>query len=443
MREADLQMEDVIGSCWKLYKGGVNLGSTSVNVAVVGLGFVGLPLAVHMARHNCVVLGIDNEQFGNSYIPDVPSDSVKEVMQAKRFSARLPFGQVGKADYVIVTVPTPMDKQNNEPDLRALVSAAEYIAGHLRRGQTVVFESSTYPGTLEEVILPILATSGLQAGKDFFLGYSPERIDPGNRQFGIRQIPKVISGLTPACCKKVQELYGRLFDTVVPVSSPKVAEMCKLFENIYRFINISLVNEMLILCRKMNISFHETLQAAATKPFGFTPFKPGPGIGGHCIPVDPLYFQWRAAQFGLTSRMIEAARTVNEEMPKEIASLVTDLLKRPDAPNSQPSVLLLGVAYKKDVSDLRESPAFDIFALLQEAGFQVTYHDPLIPEMELAGRKHTSIPLTAERLGAADLVVVITDHSSFHWDFISRHSRFILDTRGIYPESHDKVVRWA
>ncbi|MFM1652333.1 nucleotide sugar dehydrogenase [Brevibacillus sp. B_LB10_24] len=426
------------------------MGSTSVNVAVVGLGFVGLPLAVHMARRNCIVLGIDMDSdkieklhLGHSYIPDVPSDRVKEVVQAKRFSAGLPSGQVGKADYVIVAVPTPMDEQNKKPDLEALVSAAQYIARHLRRGQTVVFESSTYPGTLEEVILPILATSGLQAGKDFFLGYSPERIDPGNRQFGIRQIPKVISGLTPACCKKVKELYVTLFDTVVPVSSPKVAEMCKLFENIYRFINISLVNEMLIMCRKMNISFRETLQAAATKPFGFTPFKPGPGIGGHCIPVDPLYFQWRAAQFGLSSRMIEAAKTVNEQMPKEIVSLVTELLKRKDGPNSQPSVLLLGVAYKKDVSDLRESPAFDIFALLQEAGIQVAYHDPLIPEMELAGQKYTSIPLTAERLRAADLVVVITDHSSFPWDFIGRHSRFILDTRGIYPESHEKVVRWA
>jgi len=426
------------------------LGRKPVDVAIIGLGFVGLPLAMHFADQGHTVLGIDKDKekiehlrTGKSYIPDVTAETIQHQISEGSFQAGLPSETIADASYIVVTVPTPMDEENKEPDLRALISASKFIANHLRQGQTVIFESSTYPGTLEEVILPILSQSGLQVGKDFFLGYSPERIDPGNQQFSIKQIPKVVSGQTLACRDKVIELYSSVFEKIVPVSSPKVAEMCKLFENIQRLVNISLVNEMHLLCLKMGIDFYEALQAAATKPFGFTLYTPGPGIGGHCIPVDPLYFQWKAGQYGLSSRMIEAAHGINQEMPQTIVSRLAEAVDRSkNNKGEQPiKLLVLGITYKKDVNDIRESPALEIFKLLLSKGYQVDYHDPLVSEVTIENEVIRSQPLSKEILEQADAVVITTDHSSLDWDFIGQHAQLIMDTRGIYPQSHEKVVR--
>jgi len=408
------------------------------HIAVIGLGYVGLPLAVHMAGRGARILGIDKDlakikqlQKGNSYIPDVPSADVGRLVENKLLVPSLPTRRLSEADTIIVTVPTPVTEGERKPDLSALREATRYIAKHLRKGQTIIYESSTYPGTLEEEIQPILAESGLEAGEEYYLCYSPERIDPGNRQYQLPQIPKVVSGLTPACLNQVKEIYSQYFDTIVPVSSPRVAEMCKIFENIQRLVNISLVNEMNLICQQMNVNFREALAAAATKPFGFTPYSPGPGIGGHCIPVDPLYFQWKAEKLGLSSTLIEEAHKINLNMPAAVVEQVGVLLATQNIENSPASVLLVGVAYKKDVNDVRESPALEIFRLLHEAGCQVEYHDPHVPEIRVADGIRYSVPLTADRLQQADVVVILTDHTQTDWALVEKEAKRIVDTRGV------------
>lgn len=341
-------------------------------IVVIGLGYVGLPLATHFASCGFSVLGLDNDSSkiesikeNKTYIPDVSDQLLKELNIQGLFKSSLPENSVEefkKATYIIVTVPTPLG-ENSEPDLGFIISATKFINENLQQGQTVIFESSTYPGTLEEIVLPILEQPHRKVGVDFYLGYSPERIDPSNNKYTLQSIPKVVSGQTEECIKKVLWLYKQAFDHPVPVSSPKVAEMCKLFENIQRLVNISLVNEVYLLCRKLNIDFYESLQAAATKPFGFTPYWPGPGIGGHCIPVDPLYFQWKVNQYGMKSRMIEVAQDINNQMSHEVVTQVKESLS-----NDKGRVLLIGLAYKKDVNDLRESPSLEIFELLVNEG---------------------------------------------------------------------------
>lgn len=407
-------------------------------VAVLGLGFVGLPLAVHIYERGYPVIGFDKNRVklrllrnGNSYIPDVPREKVKEMIQAGvQFSE--PSEQIREAAYMIVSVPTPLNEVGN-PDLTALKSASNFIAKHLQPGQTVVFESSTYPGTLEEVILPILSKSGLTVGKDYYLGYSPERIDPGNSQYPLESIPKVVSGLTPACREKVNQLYSTLFRQTVPVSQPKVAELCKLFENIQRLVNISLVNEMDLICESMGIDFRETLQAASTKPFGFTPYWPGPGIGGHCIPVDPLYFQWKAMQYGHKSKLIEAAHEINACMPRSIVDKIERKLGQICGGASRKKVLLIGVAYKKDVNDTRESSAFGVFKLLLTKGYQVEYHDPLVSAVNVASRKYVSKVLDKNLLQSSDIVVILTDHTGIDWKLVGEYANAVIDTRGVLP----------
>ncbi|EEK75082.1 UDP-glucose 6-dehydrogenase [Bacillus mycoides] len=327
------------------------------------------------------------------------------------------------SEYVIVTVPTPIN-ENKEPDLSALVSASHYIQQHLQEGQTFIFESSTYPGTLEEVIIPIISQTGKKVGEDYYIGYSPERIDPANSQYSVETIPKVISGQTEQCKQKVQDLYSTIFDVVVPVSSPKVAEMCKLFENIQRLVNISLVNELNILCESLNINFYEVLEAASTKPFGFTPYWPGPGIGGHCIPVDPLYFQWRIKKSGAISQLIEAAHVINEEMPAKIIGKVKGVVQSPA------TVLIVGIAYKKDVNDLRESPALPIIQLLIKEGYKIEYHDPYISTAKIGDTLYQSVPLDEQRIKQADCILIVTDHSSIDWNLFKGIER-LIDTRGI------------
>ncbi|HDR7565479.1 MULTISPECIES: nucleotide sugar dehydrogenase [Bacillus] len=407
--------------------------SASSKVTIIGLGYVGLPLAVLFAERGHAVLGLDKDTRkiesiikGESYIPDVSSNVLQNLLNERKLIVNTPDKGVAEfqnSEYVIVTVPTPIN-ENKEPDLSALVSASHYIQQHLQEGQTFIFESSTYPGTLEEVIIPIISQTGKKVGEDYYIGYSPERIDPANSQYSVETIPKVISGQTEQCKQKVQDLYSTIFDVVVPVSSPKVAEMCKLFENIQRLVNISLVNELNILCESLNINFYEVLEAASTKPFGFTPYWPGPGIGGHCIPVDPLYFQWRIRKAGVISQLIEAAHVINEEMPAKIIGKVKGVVQSPA------TVLIVGIAYKKDVNDLRESPALPIIQLLIKEGYKIEYHDPYISTAKIGDTLYQSVPLDEQRIKQADCILIVTDHSSIDWNLFKGIER-LIDTRGI------------
>lgn len=394
--------------------------NASSKVTIIGLGYVGLPLAVLFAERGHAVLGLDKDTRkiesiikGESYIPDVSSNVLQNLLKERKLIVNTPdkgAAEFQNSEYVIVTVPTPIN-ENKEPDLSALVSASHYIQQHLQKGQTFIFESSTYPGTLEEVIIPIISQTGKKVGEDYYIGYSPERIDPANSQYSVQTIPKVISGQTELCKQKVQNLYSTVFDIVVPVSSPKVAEMCKLFENIQRLVNISLVNELNILCESLNINFYEVLEAASTKPFGFTSYWPGPGIGGHCIPVDPLYFQWRIRKAGVISQLIEAAHVINEEMPKIIGK-VKGVVQSPA------TVLIVGIAYKKDVNDLRESPALPIIQLLIKEGYKIEYHDPYISTAKIGDTLYQSVPLDEQRIKQADCILIVTDHSSIDWNLL-------------------------
>ncbi|HDR7634147.1 MULTISPECIES: nucleotide sugar dehydrogenase [Bacillus] len=407
--------------------------NASSKVTIIGLGYVGLPLAVLFAERGHAVLGLDKDTRkiesiikGESYIPDVSSNVLQNLLNERKLIVNTPDKGVAEfqnSEYVIVTVPTPIN-ENKEPDLSALVSASHYIQQHLQEGQTFIFESSTYPGTLEEVIIPIISQTGKKVGEDYYIGYSPERIDPANSQYSVETIPKVISGQTEQCKQKVQDLYSTIFDVVVPVSSPKVAEMCKLFENIQRLVNISLVNELNILCESLNINFYEVLEAASTKPFGFTPYWPGPGIGGHCIPVDPLYFQWRIRKAGAISQLIEAAHVINEEMPAKIIGKVKGVVQSPA------TVLIVGIAYKKDVNDLRESPALPIIQLLIKEGYKIEYHDPYISTAKIGDTLYQSVPLDEQRIKQANCILIVTDHSSIDWNLFKGIER-LIDTRGI------------
>ncbi|MFB5252211.1 nucleotide sugar dehydrogenase [Bacillus mycoides] len=407
--------------------------NASSKVTIIGLGYVGLPLAVLFAERGHAVIGLDKDTRkiesiikGESYIPDVSSNVLQNLLNERKLIVNTPDKGVAEfqnSEYVIVTVPTPIN-ENKEPDLSALVSASHYIQQHLQKGQTFIFESSTYPGTLEEVIIPIISQTGKKVGEDYYIGYSPERIDPANSQYSVETIPKVISGQTEQCKQKVQDLYSTIFDVVVPVSSPKVAEMCKLFENIQRLVNISLVNELNTLCESLGIDFYEALEAASTKPFGFTPYWPGPGIGGHCIPVDPLYFQWRIRKAGAISQLIEAAHVINEEMPAKIIGKVKGMVQSPA------TVLIVGIAYKKDVNDLRESPALPIIQLLIKEGYKIEYHDPYISTAEIGDTLYQSVPLDEQRIKQADCILIVTDHSSIDWKLFKGIER-LIDTRGI------------
>ncbi|WP_144502558.1 nucleotide sugar dehydrogenase [Bacillus thuringiensis] len=402
-------------------------------VTVIGLGYVGLPLAVHFAKQGYKVIGLDQDEEkikmiskGESYIPDVSSEVLRKLLQDNKLIVYTPTNGVKefkKSNYVIVTVPTPIN-QKKEPDLSALISASNYIQQNLQTGQTFIFESTTYPGTLEEIVIPIISRFGKKAGVDYYIGYSPERIDPSNDQYTVQSIPKVVSGQTEKCKQKALALYATVFDKVVPVSSPKVAEMCKLFENIQRLVNISLVNELNALCKKLNIDFREAIEAAATKPFGFMPYWPGPGIGGHCIPVDPLYFQWKVNEYGLTSELIEVAHQINARMPQEVVNQVKEVVQSPA------SILVIGIAYKKDVNDMRESPAIPIIQLLVDAGYVVQYYDPFISSAKIGDTFYESIVLEETILKQIGCTLILTDHSNIDWQLI-KQANHIVDTRGV------------
>lgn len=407
----------------------------SVTVGIVGLGYVGLPLAMAFAEGGARVVGVDVDVRkveallnGESYVQDVPAAMLKAQMARGLFTPATDFGQLREADAIIICVPTPLRK-TREPDMSYIVGAAEGVLAVCHAGQLIVLESTTYPGTTEEVFQPPLTALGYRLGEDFFLAFSPERIDPGNQRFTVRNTPKVIGGLTPACTEVAAALYALAVSRVVPVSSPRAAEMVKLLENTFRAVNIGLVNEVALMCAKLEVDVWEVIDAASTKPYGFMKFTPGPGIGGHCIPVDPLYLSWKLKALNYTARFIELADTINGQMPHHVVTLVAEALNEDGKPLRDAAVLVVGAAYKPDVDDVRESPALDVMIELRRRHAQVAYHDPHVPALRLGEAVLHATPLTAAALAAADCVVVLTAHSTLDWDLIAAHARAIVDTR--------------
>jgi UDP-N-acetyl-D-glucosamine dehydrogenase len=410
----------------------------TARVGIVGLGYVGLPLAETFAWGGYPVLGFDIDpdkvaalKHGRSYIGHICAERVAEMVNSGRFDATTDPGRFGDVDALIICVPTPLTEAR-EPDLSYIEGTARSILPHLRPGQLVILESTTYPGTTEELLRPILEESGLEAGTDFFLAYSPEREDPGNRDFGTRNIPKVVGGVNAVCRDLAVALYEPVVEGVVPVSGTRVAEACKILENTYRAVNIALVNELKGVFDAMGIDVWEVIAAARTKPFGFQAFYPGPGLGGHCIPIDPFYLTWAARKYGLHTRFIELAGEVNTAMPGRVVARIAEALNEHGKPLKGSRVCVLGVAYKKDVDDPRESPAFTILELLERRRAVVSYNDPHVPT--LPRMRHHSIrldsqPLTEEYLAGQDCVVVVTDHSEYDFGWIVRHTSLVVDTR--------------
>lgn len=418
-------------------------------IGIVGLGYVGLPL---MLRYNAIgfrVLGIDIDvekveqlNTGKSYIEHIASEHVSRARNSG-FEATCDFARASECDALILCVPTPLNKYR-EPDMSFVINTTEAIKPYLRAGQVVSLESTTYPGTTEEELLPRVESGGLRVGENIFLVYSPEREDPGNPNFETRTIPKVIGGHTPKCLEVGIALYEQAIDQVVPVSSTKAAEMTKLLENIHRAVNIGLVNEMKVVADRMGIDIFEVVDAAATKPFGFTPYYPGPGLGGHCIPIDPFYLTWKAREYGLHTRFIELSGEVNQAMPEYVLGKLMDGLNERGQALKGSRILVLGIAYKKNVDDMRESPSVEIMELVQAKGGVVAYSDPHVPSFPKMREHHfdlSSEPLTAENIASFDAVVLATDHERFDYDLIQTHARLIVDTRGKYRTPHPNVIK--
>jgi len=411
-----------------------------VRVAVIGLGYVGLPLALEFARAGFQVTGVESDpervervRQARSYIQDVGDEELREQVQAGRLRAERDYGRLAGCGAVIICVPTPLRK-TRDPDLSFVVESVRQVRSHLSRGMVVVLESTTYPGTTDELVRPILEGTGLRAGRDFFLAFSPERVDPGPAysQFTIRNVPKVVGGVTAACTRVAGALYGAVVERVVPVSGTRVAEMVKLLENTYRSVNIALVNELALMCHRLEIDVWEVIEAAKTKPFGFQAFYPGPGLGGHCIPIDPFYLAWKARLHGFEPRFIDLAGQVNAAMPAHVVGLVADLLNEQRKPVRGSRIHLLGAAYKRGVSDTRESPALTIMELLLQKGALLSYSDPHVPRVRLAdGTELRSCQVRECPLERMDCVLIVTDHDEFPWEEVVRRSPLILDTRNV------------
>jgi len=428
------------------------LENRQATVGILGLGYVGLPLALAFSKAGFPVLGFDVDDSkvdqlnrGESYISHIKSAAVAEASSGGRLTATADFSRLGEPDVLVICVPTPLTSQR-EPDMTYVVSTAEAIAKALRPGQLVALESTTYPGTTEELLRELLETSGLICGEDFFLAYSPEREDPGNPDFATTTIPKVVGGVDDTSTDLAIALYGSVVVETVRVSSARTAEAAKLLENIFRAVNIALVNELKIVYDEMDIDIWEVLDAAATKPFGFMRFNPGPGWGGHCIPIDPFYLSWKARQYGIATRFIELAGEVNIRMPQRVVEKLQGALNGQGKPVKGSKILVLGLAYKKDVADPRESPAFEILSQLFELGAEVSYHDPHIPQApSMRSWKHLgaleSKPLTKEVLNSQDAVILVTDHSAVDYDFVLEHAPLLIDTRGVHRQPNPKVVR--
>jgi UDP-N-acetyl-D-glucosamine dehydrogenase len=425
--------------------------SRRARTGVVGLGYVGLPLAVELAKAGFRATGIDLDprktqaiQEGRSYIPDVSNADVLALTQEGKLDATTDFSIVRELDTINICVPTPLRK-TKDPDMSYIVSAVEAIAKHLHEGMLIVLESTTYPGTTEEVVQPLLEATGLKAGVDFFIAFSPERVDPGNPTFQTHNVPKVVGGLTPDCLKLAAALYGTAIQTIVPVSSTRVAEMVKLLENTFRAVNIGLVNELALMCDKMNIDVWEVVDAAKTKPFGFMAFYPGPGLGGHCIPIDPFYLSWKAKQTGFDPRFIELAGHINAGMPHYVAEKVAEALNTKRKAVNGSNILIAGVAYKRDCDDVRESPALDVMGLLHGKGATVAYADPHVPEVygrEWSGRLDIkAVELSRGSIGRYDCVVIITDHKAFDYAAIVAEADIVVDTRNAIKKPYPHVFR--
>ena len=420
----------------------------TAKTGIIGLGYVGLPLAVEMAKAGFQVTGIDLSQEkvnalnrGVSYIPDVPSQTVESFVAAERLRATQSLAAVGELDTINICVPTPLRK-NKDPELSYIIAAVEVIRNHIRAGQLIILESTTYPGTTREVVLPILEESGLKAGSDFFLAYSPERVDPGNSIFHTQNIPKVVGGITPRCAETAGFFYRQYIDNVFSVSSTDCAEMVKLLENTFRSVNIALANEMALTCHSFGIDVWEVIEAAKTKPFGFMPFYPGPGLGGHCIPVDPYYLTWKARMKGCEPRLIELAGHINSQMPAFVIRGMADALNEKRKCLNGAKVLALGVAYKRDTNDVRESPALQVLLGLQEKGCEIHFSDPYVPQITINEMNLDSVNLSPELLQSMDLVVILTDHSGFDYATIAKFSPLIFDTRNALRDlSYGNVCR--
>jgi UDP-N-acetyl-D-glucosamine dehydrogenase len=406
---------------------------------VVGLGYVGLPLILLINRKGFRSLGFDIDlkkvaklKAGRSYIEHFPDSAIADLVSGGRFDATTDFSRAGEADTMSICLPTPLDR-NMQPDLTAIKATITAMAPHLRAGQLIILESTTYPGTTEEVLQPILERGGLKVGCDIFLAFSPEREDPANPNYSAANIPKVLGGVTPVCRDLVMAYYGRLFERLVPVSNCRAAEMTKLLENIYRCVNIALVNELKLLSQRMDINIWEVIEAAATKPFGFQPFYPGPGLGGHCIPIDPFYLSWKAREYDFTTRFIDLAGEINTRMPYEVVERTVEALGQRGRVPKGAKILVLGVAYKKNVDDIRESPALKVIHLLKERGAEISYYDPHVPFFR--SERHGELParslkaLTPKVISAADAVVILTDHDAVDYETVVRHARLVVDTR--------------
>jgi UDP-N-acetyl-D-glucosamine dehydrogenase len=425
------------------------LEARTARVSVIGLGYVGLSLAVELAKAGIVVRGVDLDlervsllNRGESYLVDVPADALAPLVASGRLTGSTSFEQASDSDAVIICVPTPLRK-SKEPDISYILSAVESLLPHLHPGQLMVLESTTYPGTTEEVVLPRLQANGLVIGSDFFLAFSPERVDPGNKRYTTATIPKVVGGVTPACTELAAALYRQVTQTVFEASSPRVAETAKLLENTFRSVNIALANELAFACRKIGVDPWEVIEAAATKPFGFMPFYPGPGIGGHCIPVDPLYLSWKVRLTGYEAQFIALADQINRAMPEHVVNLVGEALNDRGQAIRGSAVLVMGVTYKPDVNDIRESPALEIIEMLERKGAVVSYADPFAPQLSIEGSKLTAVDASAANVGAADCVLILTNHTSFDYSMIASRAKLVVDTRNAlraYRRTHAQIV---
>lgn len=427
------------------------IASREARIGVIGLGYVGLPLGVEFARVGFSVTGFDVDrirvqaiQRGESYVGDVPGPILKELVDQERLRASADFTLLAETDVVVICVQTPFTV-TKEPDLSFVTSALKEIQQHLRRGQLIVLQSTTYPGTTEEVALPLLAASGLRVGEDYFLAFSPERVDPGNKRYSTGDIPKVVGGITPTCTRLTQLLFEQIVTRVYAVSSAKVAELTKLLENVFRSVNVALVNELTQLCDRMGVNVWEVVDAASTKPFGFMAFQPGPGVGGHCIPVDPYYLSWKAKEYDFNTKFIALAAEINENMPYYVAERVTEAVNvRARRSIADARLLVLGVAYKRGVADVRESPALKVLERLQRRGAAIVYHDPYVEHIRLNGHEYNSVPLTSEEIGSADCVLILTDHDGIDYPWVVENARLIFDTRNATRDvraGSSKVIR--
>jgi len=421
----------------------------SANIGIIGLGYVGLPLAVEFGKTGFSVTGFDNDEAkvssigkGDSYISDVSSKDIKDLVSSKKLMATLDKALLNKMDVIIICVPTPLRK-TKEPDISFILQAAEDINANLRKGQLVILESTTYPGTTEEVIFPKLGGNGLKVGKDIFIAFSPERVDPGNKKYKTKDIPKVVGGISETCTELSRLLYSQIVKDVITVSNTRAAEMVKLLENTFRAVNIGLINELALMCNKMNLNIWEIIEAAKTKPFGFMPFYPGPGLGGHCLPCDPIYLSWKARTHGFDAKLIELAAEINSSMPHYVVDRITDGLNSQKKPLKGSKILIVGVTYKKDISDIRESPAFAIINSLIEKKAKIQYHDPLVPSLTIDRLSLNSIDLTKESISSSDCIVIVTDHTVLDYKLIAENANLVLDTRNVLNafKGNTKIIK--